>query len=458
MADDQAQIISALEGMTGPRTAETVGRAVASLIHDGTLRPGSRLPTVRQVAHVCGVSTGTIVAAWSTLRRDGFVETRRRGGTMVLGAGPSIRNESGAHGSVDWSARDLLSGSPDYAMQPDLSAALLAGLSSSHELNRPGREYITEPLLSAVQAHWPFQAQAWTAAGGGSEGLILATEAAASAGGVVAIEEPAMPGFLDTLSELNIQPVGLCRDSEGPLIRSLQEALELEPVALVLQPEGSYAMEGSLSTARAADLARVLMNSPTRPWIIEDDGVGPLAVRQAASLGPFLPDHTVRVRSYCKAYGIDIRTCVIGGSEQLVAAIIDKRTHGVAMNSRILQNTLAHLINSDEAKFAVAAARDKYRTRRERLINALARQGLRAQAGDNSLVLWVEVSDENSALISLARKGIVVGSGSKSFIGKHSRALLRVAIPQLPDEDELAEELATRIAEASCSRNREYLA
>lgn len=66
------------------RTPGGIAEQIGQLIADKMLPADSRLPTVRDVAQELGVSVGTIAQAWSLLREQGLVETRRRGGTRVL--------------------------------------------------------------------------------------------------------------------------------------------------------------------------------------------------------------------------------------------------------------------------------------------------------------------------------------------------------------------------------------
>ncbi|WP_051175789.1 aminotransferase class I/II-fold pyridoxal phosphate-dependent enzyme [Nocardia exalbida] len=445
---DSALLVRALQA-DASHTPESVRAVTARLIRDGALTAGARLPTIREVARRCGLSTRTVVAAWSALREEGLITTNRRGGTVVVALEEVPAGRALA-------ARDLLTGSPDYALQPDLAPAMLAGLHTD-QLNRPGRDYITDRLREAVVDGWPFAAEAFAAAGGGSEGLFLAVDAAAPAGSLVAVEEPVMPGFLDTLAEVGYEVLGIESDEQGALPDALAAVLRRQPSAVVLQPEGGYAMGGALSQDRATELAAVLAAAEQVPWIVEDDAVGPLALAQAPSLGRWFPRRSVRVRSYCKAYGMDIRTCVIGGSAELVDRAIRARVHGIAANSRILQNALAHLIIDPATAALIDTARDRYTARREGLLAALRERGVTACSGVNSLVVWVEVADEQAALLELARHGIVVGSGAKSYVAPPRPGVMRVAVPQLPDATAGLAELAGLLAEAAGATHREFL-
>ncbi|MFW0785144.1 aminotransferase class I/II-fold pyridoxal phosphate-dependent enzyme [Gordonia sp. CPCC 206044] len=444
---DGASVLVASLVESNSRSADEVRDVTAELIRAGSLAVGTRLPPIRELSRRSGLSTRAIVSAWSALRRWGLIETNRRGGTIVID--PRSQTPS-------WAERDLLTGSPDYDLQPDLAAALTAGLHSEH-LNHPGREYITDRLRGAVTEAWPFQAEAYMAASGGSEGLLLAVEAAAPAGTLIAVEEPVMPGFLDTLADAGYQVIGIAADEHGARADSLAEVLDAAPSVLVLQPEGGYSCAGSLSDRRAAELAAVLATTQRQPWIVEDDAVGPLADAQAPSLGQWYPHQTVRVRSYCKAFGMDIKTCVIGGSDTLIDRAIRLRVHGIAANSRILQNALAHLIIDTDAAAMVDVARSRYRRRRSALLAALIDRGVPARAGPNSLVVWAEVADETGALIDLARNGINVGSGQRSYVKHAEPGLVRIAVPQLLDSPQAIDELADSVAAAAGSVHREFL-
>ncbi|MEF2977268.1 aminotransferase class I/II-fold pyridoxal phosphate-dependent enzyme [Subtercola sp. YIM 133946] len=433
-------------------SAVGIGEAVAALIRSGDVERGAQLPTIRDLAKATGTSVGTVLTAWNSLRESGLVETHRRGGTTV-----ALESEAALPGPPfsDWSAIDLSQSAPDISLQPELGAALLSTLDSKN-LNVFGREYMTERLLAAVTPTWPFEPEAWVTAGGGTEALLLATAAAAPPGSVVAVDEPVGPGFLDTLRELELTAIGVAADDEGPTVDSLRAALAQHPVAFVFQPGAPFAVSHQVSPARAEQLADVLRYHSEPVWIVEDDSIGPLGVAESPSLGAYLPRQVIRIRSYCKAFGIDVRTSVLAGSRELIERTIALRSHGVGSNSRILQDALAYLIDSDDAAASVALAQSTYAARRAALTTALRREGLRVRSGPESLVVWVEVNDETDALLTLARKGISVGAGSKSFVTPPSTPLLRISATQLPDDEALMAQLARAIAEASSASNREY--
>ncbi|OAN30107.1 aminotransferase class I/II-fold pyridoxal phosphate-dependent enzyme [Mycolicibacterium iranicum] len=430
-------------------SSKDLGQELTRLIDGGELAPGSHLPTIRDFARAAGVSPGTVMTAWSRVRDSGRLHTRRRGGTVVVD--PSRPVAASSNGQVDWQHIEISLVTPDSALQPDLGVALGEALLATPDLHSPERAYLSERLRSSIEHTWPFEAAAWNCVGGGSEAVVLATAAAAS-GGPIGVEEPVSPGYLDILRQLGIEAFGIRADEHGPTVDSVTTALSRGATALIMQPSGAYAMSGALSAGRARELAEAV---GPETWVVEDDSAGPLASAEPASLGVHLPDRVLRIRSYCKAFGIDLRTAVLGGSAELIDRTVRLRSFGMASNSRILQNALAHLIDDPDVAHAMTRARGRYRLRRRAALDAFTSAGLHASASPDGFVVWVRVPDETSALINLARQGIVAAAGSKSFVTT-TDGLLRFSILQLPEDRDRVVDLAEAVHAAVNSADREY--
>lgn len=57
---------------------------IERLIASGQLRPGTRLPAIRDLANDLNLARGTVNKVYDLLARDGLVETSGRHGTVVL--------------------------------------------------------------------------------------------------------------------------------------------------------------------------------------------------------------------------------------------------------------------------------------------------------------------------------------------------------------------------------------
>ena len=62
---------------------EQLRRQVRDLVGGGVLRPGDRLPPLRQLAGDLVLAVGTVARAYRELEADGLLTSRRGGGTRV---------------------------------------------------------------------------------------------------------------------------------------------------------------------------------------------------------------------------------------------------------------------------------------------------------------------------------------------------------------------------------------
>lgn len=58
-------------------------------VRDGALQPGSRLPTVRELAGQLGVAVNTVARAYRELESAAIIETRGRFGTFIARYDPT---------------------------------------------------------------------------------------------------------------------------------------------------------------------------------------------------------------------------------------------------------------------------------------------------------------------------------------------------------------------------------
>jgi GntR family transcriptional regulator len=72
-----------LESASGQPLYRQVVDQVKRMVASGALRPGDRLPTVRELAGQLIVNPNTIAHAYQEMERDGIIETRRGLGSFV---------------------------------------------------------------------------------------------------------------------------------------------------------------------------------------------------------------------------------------------------------------------------------------------------------------------------------------------------------------------------------------
>lgn len=440
------------------RSPAGLAAEISRLVHDGTLAPGERLPTVRDVSAALGVSAGTVGAAWAALARAGLIVARGRAGTFVR----AERRELTPHvqslaarptaGVAAEPRIDLSLGTPDPAMLPPLHAAL----SRVAERADTGR-YHDLPVLPELEAllreGWPAAGvEAITVVDGALDGIARTLEVTVRFGERVAVESPGFPYFFDLLDASGIEVVPLRSDADGVTPASLARALSRGVSAVILQPRAQNPTGVSMSHARARELARTIIDDPggSRALIIEDDHSALICTAPPVTLATWLPQRVVHVRSFSKSHGPDLRIAALGGPADIVDRIVARRMLGPGWTSRLLQTVLAGLLTDEGAIARVRTARLVYRDRLDRLAARLLRLGVDVGAPDG-INLWMPVADERAALVHLAAEGIAVGAGTPfeaSVPGADPQPYVRVTAGALASGTHPVAEALARAAEA----------
>jgi len=398
------------------RGAQGIAAAVSRLVHSGELPAGTRLPTVRAIARELGVSPTTVSEAWSWLTRAGLIATRGRSGTVVLG-GDRLRSRMRyTRMSPGVTAvTDLSTGVPDHELLPDLTATLrrLGAELRLREI-RLTTSYLDEPVLPGLEAHlrehWPYAVQQLTVVDGALDALDRIVRAHVRFGDRVLVENPTFPPILDLVDSAGATAVPLTLDRQGIVPASLAQGLSSGALMVILQPRAHNPTGVSMTARRASELATLLADHPA-VTIVEDDHAADITSAPVVSLGCFLPGRTVRIRSFAKSLGPDLRLAAVGGPASVLAPVVDRRMLGPGWSSRLLQHILLDLLTAPSTAVLLETARSEYARRRLALLAALAQEGAVASA-DDGINLWLEVADERAAMVALAAHGVAVAPGA----------------------------------------------
>ncbi|MBB4000549.1 aminotransferase-like domain-containing protein [Aureimonas pseudogalii] len=394
----------------GNRTTKGIAQETRSLIRVGALPIGTKLPAIRDLAFVLGVSPATISQAWSDLRRQKIIAGRGRNGTFVSGDSFVARPERLASaGHYGHGVLDLSVASPDVALLPPLGQALEHG-ARAQNLNSYERSRILPELEDAVRRTWPYDPGAFLVTNGGYNAVYTLLHALVRPGSSVAIEDPTAMRLLDILEDLGVDILPVDCDADGPVPASLAKALVHKPAAFLFQPRLHSVTGRTVGEARLAALADVLEGSAA--LIIEDDGLGDVSGSVRRTLGARFPDRVIHILSYSKTLGPDLRLAVLSSSASIVEQIQSYRSFSSGWTSRLLQGAVAWLLRDGETQTLIERARIIYGERRDALVSGLGRNGIRVEPGDG-LCAWVPVVSESFALVTLAARGIAVHPGSK---------------------------------------------
>lgn len=429
-----------------------IAAAVNRLVRSGRLKTADRLPTVRGLAKRLGVSPATVSEAWQALNRAGTIESRGRSGTFIrstsdpsrpvryLGVGVAPLTASG----------DLSTSMPNPELLPLTEGALR---SIGEPTLKWTTSYLDNPVLPQLEellrADWPYEPQRMVVVGGALDALSRVAEQIVHLGDRVVMESPGFPALIDLLEACGAEVIPVELDDEGVIPTALAECLTLDPVAVFLQPRAQNPTGASVSRSRVQQLAKVLSASST--WIVESDHSGSIARAPDISLASFIPERTIRIRSYSKSHGPDLRLAALSGPAEVIDPIMSRRMLGPGWTSRILQEILVQMLRDPEAQATVERARSAYDHRCRSLREALMARGIVCSPGDGVNV-WINVVDERSAMLTLAAMGIRVAPGGPFLLHPTESDHLRITAGLLPDDVEEIDRVAGQIAIAAAAR------
>lgn len=445
--DVTATIVAAVRDYT-PRG---IAAAVRELTEDTTLKSMTRLPTVRVLAAELHVSASTVSDAWRMLAREGIIRSAGRNGTVVLR--PRAVDSSDRVERASWTVGrhtlDLASGVPDVSLLPSIATALRGVDTASIENYQV--ESILPGLEDVIRESWSraLTPDRMTITHGAYAGVAGVLTVLLRAGDRVLVEHPSVPGVVDLVERHGGVPVPVELDEHGIVPASLTAALASRPAVLIVQPRGQNPTGAFMTWERAEELASALAG--TRTILVEDDHCGAVSTAEITSLARWIPERVVRIQSFSKSHGPDLRLAAMGAPREIMHRMEIDRRLGGGWESMILQRVLHQLLTAPESIHAIGHARRTYKLRHDLLAAECRAHGLQTY-GSDGLNLWVRVDNETRAMRRLAAEDIGVAPGSPLTWDSPSHEHVRITTGQMPETE--APRIAALLAGAASAESR----
>jgi GntR family transcriptional regulator/MocR family aminotransferase len=276
-----------LDRRTGEPLYRQIAARIEAAIRDGTLPPGSRLPSSRSLASQLAVARATIEQAYQVLAGDGYLEGRAAAGTIVArrldaerlpASEPKAAKPRGIlPGVMPVGTSVFQMGVPAFDAFPRklwtrLAARAARSLSPAQMTyqdptgHEPLRREIVRYLAIARGIACSIDQVFITAGFLGALGLI--TRALLKSGDPVWIEDPGYFFGREALKLAGARLVPVPIDRDG---LDVAAGLEREPEArfVLVTPTNQFPLGASLSASRR--VALLSWANATGAWIIEDD-------------------------------------------------------------------------------------------------------------------------------------------------------------------------------------------
>lgn len=396
-----------------------VEQALREAVRSGRLAPGSRLPSTRSLCAQLGVSRGVVADAYSQLAAEGYLQTRRGGGTSVAGAaalaGSSIANVApGGPVLHDNPYRPALDGFPRAAWLSAMTRVLRGA--SDERFAYPDPAGV--PELRASLAAYLGRVRGVRATpeqivitGGTRQGVeLLWSELVAGGALRVAVEWPGWRGMSETATDAGLLTHPVPVDEHGLVVERLWHE-QLDAVALA--PAHQFPTGTVLSATRR--LALVEWARTHDALIVEDDYDAEYRYdrQPVGSLQGLAPEHVAYAGSTSKTLAPAIRLGWLVLPPRLAEQLAVRQRRRGGMPSPLNQLAFSDLIERGELDRHLRRQRRRYSRRREALLEALASKLPETSVSGAAAGLYVVVGlpdgvNERATLEAARSRGIAI--------------------------------------------------
>ena len=444
----------ALQTKQDHRLPAQLAARLAQRIENHALRPGTRLPSIRNCAEESRVSRSTVVEAYDQLIAAGLIESRRGSGFYVR-----LRHHKAAHRrhtapslpgtvlDVSWLLRAQRRQSPG-SEQPgagllpedwldhEMVAAAVRGVGRSRgswllkygavEGYLPLREALSTRLGQAGIAMAPEQI---VTSAGATEAIDLVARRYLAPGDLVFVEDPAWFVMFARFAAFGARIVGVPRGVDGPDIAALESLLARERPKLFILNSVAHNPTGSCMSTEVA--ARVLELANRHDFmILEDDIYGDLQGRHAVRLAS-LDDgrRVIYVGGFSKTLAANLRVGFVAAHPALARELRDIKALTGLSSSELGERVVARIIIERKYERMLEGLRIKLDECRARTAEALLRMGARiAGPPPGGMYLWADFGrDTNELATAGSREGVLCAPGSLFSPTQLSSTWMRVA-------------------------------
>lgn len=284
----------------------------AADIQEGRLRPGTRLPTHRELAAREGLALVTATRVYAELHVMGLVSGETGRGTFVkevLPRGHGIDLQPWSDDTVDLSFNN-----PSMPGQGDLLRTALRELAGAGNLEAllkyhppGGRLRDRETMARHLTARGlPASPENTVLVSGGQHGLTVAAMALLEPGDVVAVDALTYPGFKLTAEACRLELVAIPAGTNGPDLDALAGLCRRRRVrAVYTMPTLHNPLGWVMSARRRRDLVAIARRHGL--IVIEDAAYAFLEADAPPPLAALAPETTVYVSSLSKSVATGLR-------------------------------------------------------------------------------------------------------------------------------------------------------
>jgi GntR family transcriptional regulator / MocR family aminotransferase len=389
-------------------------------IRTGTLKPGARVPSTRDLARQLGVSRGLVVNAYAQLGAEGYLVVRQGALPRVSDAVAHEAAEVDEAPAAAAPRYDFRPSLPDVSMFPR-DAWLRCVRKALAEMTdadlRYGEPRGAQPLRAALADYLGrvrgvvATPSRFVITTGYRQSEHLLCQALAGRGAKrIALENPGHPEQKISARRAGLEPVMIDVDDGGMRIDELERA---DVDAVILTPTHQSPVGVTLAGERRGALLEWLRDRDA--IAIEDDYDAEFRYDRAAvgALQGLEPEHVVYAGTVSKTLVPALRIGWVAVPSRLLDAVAEEKRLADRTTAQIDQHAFAHFLTSGELDRHLRRMRVRYRSRRDALVEALAEELPEARvegiaAGLHATVRLPDGDDERAIAEEAARRHVAI--------------------------------------------------
>jgi DNA-binding transcriptional MocR family regulator len=444
---------------------------IESMVADGRIVPGTRIPSERALSEALAVSRTTVASSYQLLRDRGCLQTLPGSGSVVTVPPPDAR--AGEEDRPAESRRKVPWWRPIAEREIDLTMAAMAAPSGELEraTNRAvaefgGHLYGTgyEPAGTTVLrdqiAAWfhrrgvPTEREQILVTSGALHAVDLVVRSMLGPGERLLTPVPTYPGVLDVVRNGfgRMLPVALGDDGGFDATQIVTAIRQGYPKLAYLVPD-FHNPTGALMSEAARQEVLATARASTTTVLIDESYVGLGFTDTGTPCAAIDPD-VITVGGLSKAIWGGLRIGWVRASREQIDRLVGLRT-GTGLGGPILEELIAVELMPELDRILEGRVRELRRNAAE-LMQALRRElpEWRFYEPDGGLSLWVQMDAPGAAALTLAVRelGVRLAPGSRFGVQGTLDRYLRIPFT-LPADD--LREAVTRIASAWKRLDRE---
>ncbi|SFP17192.1 PLP-dependent aminotransferase family protein [Pseudomonas sp. NFPP28] len=407
----------------------------AQAIRSGTMSPGTRLPTHRQLAAEHGLALVTASRVYAELEGMGLVSGEAGRGTFVreisLPPGQGSGQMTVAPGMLD-----LNFNYPSLPGQADMLRMALRQLALSGDLEallryQPHAGRLHERAAFArhlLSRGLRVDAEQVLLVSGAQHGLAVTMMALLKPGDVIAVDALTYSGFKVLAETLHLEIVAIPVTPLGPDLDALHKLCRKRPVrAVYSMPTLHNPLGWVMDMARREQLVSIARQHNL--MIIEDAAYAFLAEDAPPPLATLAPERTVYVGGLSKSVATGLRVGFVAAPMEWVKPL-ERTLMATTWNVPGVMSAIA-VAWLEDGTVAQLEAQKRQDAQARQTLAAQVLKGLAYVSHPSSYFLWLPLGEEARAdqvAMSLQREGISVSTAEPFAVSAHVPHALRLAL------------------------------